>query len=42
MPGTVAPTARARLDADVIVTLLEPFWPSRRIAQFDERCRRAA
>jgi hypothetical protein len=27
---------------DVIAIELEPFWPSRRDAEFDERCRRAA
>jgi hypothetical protein len=42
MPDAVARAGRARLDDPVIPTLLEQFWPSRRDAQFDERCRPAA
>ncbi|TCK21613.1 hypothetical protein EV378_5602 [Pseudonocardia endophytica] len=38
----LAPGIRTRFTHAVMRTWLEPFWPSRRVVQFDEFCRTAA
>jgi hypothetical protein len=40
---TLLPDTSERIRLEIVMpVLLEPFWPSRRVVQFDELCRPAA